>query len=148
MITLITLLLLSHSPSFYESDYPWQFMFIDWFIKRKFSLNFYVVWCHRLQDDADEVMKRLSSTFSAETNKREDEERMSVIKPITYLPPSINHPTGWNILKKKWRRGKVSQRTKRSCQSKMNLQTYSIVIFSFTKVMKQRLKRCTKYQTI
>jgi len=39
-------------------------------------------------------MKRLSSTFSAETNKREDEERMSVIKRITYLPPSINHPTG------------------------------------------------------
>ncbi|XP_065916726.1 splicing factor C9orf78 homolog [Dysidea avara] len=30
----------------------------------------------QLHDDADEVMKRLSSTFSAETNKREDEERM------------------------------------------------------------------------
>ena len=40
----------------------------------------------RLHDDADEVMKRLSSTFSAETNKRDDEERMSV-QLEKYLSP-------------------------------------------------------------
>ena len=49
------------------------------------SLLHYLFVC-RLHDDADEVMKRLSSTFSAETNKREDEERMSVKFIQSFLP--------------------------------------------------------------
>lgn len=43
-----------------------------------------VIFLCRLHDDADEVMKRLSSTFSAETNKREDEERM-LVQLLTYF---------------------------------------------------------------
>ena len=33
----------------------------------------------RLDEEEDEVMKRLSSTFSAETNRREEDDRMYVL---------------------------------------------------------------------